>query len=41
MLTVLGLVGVAVGMVISVGSLVSLWIADRRQNNEGSSTSVE
>jgi hypothetical protein len=40
MLTVLALVAIAAGMLICAGSLVSLWIASRRQGNEGS-THVE
>jgi uncharacterized protein (DUF3084 family) len=40
MLTVLALVAIATGMLICAGSLASLWIASRRQGNEGS-THVE
>lgn len=43
MLTVVALVAIAVGMVISVGSVVNLWIDSRKQNNDNgrSSTDVE
>jgi hypothetical protein len=34
MLTVVALVGIAVGMVISVGSVLNLWIDSRKQNND-------
>jgi uncharacterized protein (DUF3084 family) len=40
MLTVLALVAIAAGMLISATTLVRLWIAARKQDNEGS-THVE
>jgi hypothetical protein len=36
MLTALALVFIAAGMLISAGSLASLWIDARKQGNEGS-----
>jgi hypothetical protein len=43
MLTVVALVAIAVGMAISVGSVVNLWIDSRKQSNDNdrSSTDVE
>jgi hypothetical protein len=43
MLTVLALIVIAVGMVISVSSVANLWIDSRKQNsdNDRSSTDVE
>jgi hypothetical protein len=45
MLTVVALVAIAVGMAISVGSVVNLWIDSRKKNNDNdndrSSTDVE
>ena len=40
MLTVLALVAIAAGMLISASTLVGLWIAARKQGNEDS-THVE
>jgi hypothetical protein len=34
MLTVLALVAIAAGMLISVGSVVSLWIDSRKHDND-------
>lgn len=41
MLTVLGVVGIAAGMLISAGSLVKLWIDSRKQDRDRSCTEVE
>jgi hypothetical protein len=35
MLTALGLVAAAAGILISVGTLVKLWIDSRKQDNKG------
>lgn len=43
LLTVLALVAIAAGMIISASTVVSLWIDSRKQGNDDdrSSTSVE
>jgi hypothetical protein len=41
MLTALGLVGIAIGMLISVGTVVKMWLDSRREGNRGGSTRVE
>jgi hypothetical protein len=41
MLTVVALVSIAVGMVVSVGSVVNLWIDSRKRNNDNGRSSTD
>jgi hypothetical protein len=41
MLTVLALIAIAAGLLICAGSVASLWIDSRKQDNDRSSTDVE
>jgi hypothetical protein len=41
MLTALALIAIAAFMLISMGTLLAMWRAARKQDNEGSSTDVE
>jgi hypothetical protein len=38
MLTVLALIAIAAGLLLSAGSLASLWIDSRKQDNDRNST---